>query len=155
MSAVVQQGGGGRYSRHVEIHGLIALTVGVGLVESATTTSNLYPTAVLVLDVLDVLTSMADDSGTEVVVADGLAIDRNLGFGPLEATTLVALALSLVTLTALEAASIDEVRHGFVESGFNQGNSFVETFLAAAGDVEVERGFLGSSLAEFRQQWIR
>jgi hypothetical protein len=60
----------GTRSSNVEIHGLVALLAGLGLHETRATALDLYLAAGLLLDILDVVATAADDLCSQVKAAD-------------------------------------------------------------------------------------
>lgn len=66
----------------MQIHGLVALSPSALFHETGIAALDLNAAACLLLDMLDVCTSMADDLGSEVEAWDRFKIDGNTLFGP-------------------------------------------------------------------------
>lgn len=67
----------------MQIHGLITLSVSVVFHEPRPATFDLYFASSLVLDILDILTTLTDNLGTEVEAIDRLQVYWNAFFRPL------------------------------------------------------------------------
>lgn len=68
--------------RNMEIHGLIALLASVVLDKAGATTLDLDAAASLLLNVLNIGATVADNLSTKVETRDRFEVDRNLFFGP-------------------------------------------------------------------------
>jgi hypothetical protein len=126
----------------MQIHLLIALHLGVVLLETTSSTLDLSSAARLLLNVLHVRSTSSDDLSAQVESRNGLEIDRDALFGPLAASEVVALDLGLGLSWTTETAFVDQVGQFLLHHLFDLLHSLFEAFLGGAGDVEVKRRVL-------------
>jgi hypothetical protein len=147
-------------------HGLIALAAGSNLHVTRPTALDLDATARLLLDVLDVGTTMPDHLSAQIEAWQGIQANGNFLLGPFalfwvsktwrittgDATTypakLVALNVFLL-FTAAEAAFVDQLGQFLLHQLLNHGDSLLEAFFRRAGNVEIQRRILEAVSAKF------
>jgi len=124
----------------VQIHLLIALPSRVVLHEAAAAPLDLHTASRLLLDMLDVAASCANDLRAQVETRDRFEVDGDLLLRPLTTTERVAFHLRLFSAT--EAALVDEVGQFLFHEFIDLLDCFFQTILGGARDVEVERRVL-------------
>ena len=96
--------------RHMQIHLLIALHASFLLHESTASALDLHSALGLLLDVLDVLTALANNLSPQIETRNRLELDGNAFFRPFAATERIALDIRLRLATStLKAALVDQV----------------------------------------------
>jgi hypothetical protein len=89
----------------MQIHVLITLTVRCMLHKPRTTAFDLYTASSLLLNVLDIIATMANNLSTKIETWDWLKIDRNPLFGPFAPAELVS--FDLLWLSSTETSFIN------------------------------------------------
>ena len=97
-----------QYSRDMQIHLLITFPSGIVLHEPTSTPLDLHTAARLLLDMLDVAATSANNLRTKIEAWDRFQIDRDALFGPLATTHVIALNL-LLRFSATEATLVYKV----------------------------------------------
>ena len=93
--------------RDVEIHGLVALLPRLRLDESGTAAFDLHLTACLLLNILNIVSSTADNLSSQIETTDGFKVDGYLLLGPF-----ALYIISNCGRTTLEkAALLGRIRH--------------------------------------------
>jgi hypothetical protein len=124
-------------SSDVEIHGLVALLAAVWFHETRTATLDLDLAACLLLDEFDVIATATDNLCAQVKAANGLETYRDLLFGPLASTKLIA--LKVLGLPTTEATFVYQVRKVFFHHLLDHFYSLVQAFFGGASNTEVQR----------------
>jgi hypothetical protein len=122
----------------MEIHLLVALHLGVVLLETASSSLDLNSAARLLLDVFYVGPTSSDNLSAQVKSRNGLEVDRDALFGPLAASQVVAFDLRRILSRATETAFVDQVGQFLLHHLFNLLDSLLEAFLGSASNVEVK-----------------
>lgn len=126
----------------MQVHLLITLDPSIVLLESTSSSLDLYSASCLLLDVLDVGASGANHLRAEVESRDRFEVDRNALLRPLATTEVVALNLRLGFAWATESAFVNQVGKLLLHHLFDLLNGEFEAFLRRAGDVKIERRVL-------------
>jgi hypothetical protein len=144
----------------VQEHRLVALPASARFDESRASTLDLNATASLLLDVLHVGTTLADNLRTQIESRNWFKVNRNPLIGPFAlykvssalflsriisrrsyATKLVSLYL-LLGFPPTESSLVDQVRQLLLHKIIDDLHSLLKAFLVGAGHMKVERGVL-------------
>lgn len=131
----------------MQIHLLIALHLGIVLLETAASALDLDSAASLLLDVFHVRPASSDDLGAQVESGNRLKVDGDALFGPLATSEVVALDLRRILSRATETALVDQVRQFLLHHFFDLLDSLLEAFLGSAGNVEI-KGWVLQKMSE-------